>query len=163
MKPIQELEDFLHHTAFVLLKDLSPSAQALWGQMNAQQMVEHLTLAVEASSGKHNMQLHTEKEKVEKIKAIMLLSDRPMPREFKNPVLPLVPLAVKYKDIEEAKQALKQSLDLFMHYFKNKVETVRMHNIFGELNYHEWLWFHYKHFTHHFVQFGLLEFQSRLS
>ena len=163
MKPIHELENFLHNTSFTVLKDLSSSAQALWGQMNAQQMVEHLTLAVEASSGKHNMQLHTEKDKVEKIKAIMLLSDRPMPREFKNPVLPLLPLDIKHNDIEEARLALKQSLGLFMHYFKNNAEATHMHNVFGELNYHEWLWFHYKHFTHHFVQFGLMEFQSRLS
>ncbi|MES2689370.1 MAG: DUF1569 domain-containing protein [Bacteroidota bacterium] len=163
MKEIHELEDFLSKTSFILLKDLAPGTVPLWGQMNAQQMIEHLTLAVEVSSGKHDMQLHTEKEKVEKIKAIMLLSDRPMPKEFKNPALPLVPLDVKHKDIEDAKQALKQSLELFMHYFKNEVETRRMHNIFGELNYQEWLWFHYKHFTHHFVQFGLVEFQSRLS
>lgn len=163
MKEIHELEDFLSKTSFILLKDLAPGAAGLWGQMNAQQMIEHLTLAVEVSSGKHDMQLHTEKEKVEKIKAIMLVSDRPMPKEFKNPALPLVPLDVKHKDIEDAKQALKQSLELFMHYFKNEVETKRMHNIFGELNYQEWLWFHYKHFIHHFVQFGLVEFQSRLS
>lgn len=163
MKPTHELEDFLHNTAFVVLKDLSPSTPPLWGLMNAQQMIEHLSLAVEASTGKHNMPLHTEKDKVEKLKAIMLLSDRPMPREFKNPVLPLVPLDVKHKDMEDAKLALKQSLELFMHHFTNNAEIRYMHNVFGELNYEEWLWFHYKHFIHHFVQFGLLEFQSRLS
>lgn len=162
MKPIHELEAFLHHTTFELLKDLTPASRPLWGQMSLQQMIEHLNLAVEVSTGKRDMQLHTEKEKVEKVKYIMLLSDRPMPREYKNPALPLVPLELMYKDVEEAKQVLKQSLELFMHYFTNKVQTTRMHNIFGELNYHEWLWFHYKHVIHHLVQFGALEPRERL-
>lgn len=163
MKPINELEDFLLHEAFMILDRLSPGTQPLWGAMNAQQMIEHLVLAVEVSNGRHEMQLHTDKEKVSKLKAVMLLSDRPMPREFKNPALPPAPVKEMYAGIDQAKHALKQALELFTHYFRNKVETKRVHNIFGELDYHEWLWFHYKHFIHHFTQFGLLPETSRIA
>lgn len=162
MKPLDELEHFLHVTAFELLQHLAPDAKPIWGSMNAQQMVEHLVLAVEVSNGKHDLPLHTEKERVEKLKNVALLSDRPLARNFTNPALPVTASLLVYKDIEEAKQVLRQSVELFMHYFQNKVETTRMHNMFGPLNYHEWLWFHYKHFLHHFMQFGLVPETDRI-
>jgi hydroxymethylglutaryl-CoA reductase len=162
MKPVNELEHFIQTTVFEVLKDLSPDAKPLWGEMNAQQMVEHLVLSVEISNGKRDLPLYTEKEKVEKVKNVALLSNRPLGRGFRNPALPVSPLLLMYKDIEEAKQVLRQSIDLFMHYFRNNVETTRVHNMFGPLDYHEWLWFHYKHFLHHFMQFGLVPEVSRI-
>lgn len=162
MKPVAELEHFIQVTVFDILKDLSPDAKPLWGGMNAQQMVEHLVLSVEISNGKRDLPVHTEKEKVEKIRNIVLLSDRPLGRDFKNPALPPVPLLLVYKDIEEAKQVLRQSIELFIHYFRNNIETTRIHNMFGPLDYHQWLWFHYKHFLHHLMQFGLIPERSRI-
>lgn len=162
MKPVNELEHFIQVTVFEVLKDLSPDAKPLWGEMNAQQMVEHLVLSVELSNGKRDIPLYTEKEKIEKIKKVALLSNRPLGRGFRNPALPVSPLLIMYKDIEEAKQVLRQGIDLFVHYFRNNIETTRTHNMFGPLDYQEWLWFHYKHFLHHFMQFGLVPEVSRI-
>ena len=47
-------------------------------------------------------------------------------------------------------------------FYKSKGDDyTRPHNIFGYLNYHEWLWFHYKHFSHHLAQFGLITYIER--
>lgn len=163
MKTIQELETFLATDFLAWLDVLTENHTALWGRMDAQQMVEHLTIAVNVSNGTQTVDLVTAADKIDKLKNIALLSDRPMQREFKNVALPLDPMPYVYEDLRAAKLALKLSVLLFKQHFENNTDKKQLHNIFGELTYHEWLWFHYKHLIHHFSQFGVIPTVERIN
>jgi hypothetical protein len=163
MKTIQELETFLATDFLAWLDVLTENHTALWGRMDSQQMVEHLTIAINVSNGKQLVELDTPLEKIDKIKNITLLSDRSMQREFKNVALPNDPMPYVNEDLPAAKLALKSSVLLFKQYFKNSADKKQLHNIFGALTYHEWLWFHYKHLIHHFSQFGVIPTVERIN
>ncbi len=156
MKSLSELEHVFENTIDNWLTSLQKDNKALWGNMDAQQMIEHLTIALEVSTGKRIVELVSPIDKVEKIKNIGLLSDRPLQRDFKNVALPLDPISHMHADIATAITVLKTELKLFKNYYTAQPTIKHMHNVFGELNYHEWLWMHYKHFIHHFTQFGVL-------
>ncbi len=163
MKTKEENSQFLRKEVRDIFTKLSPKYQPKWGKMDAQQMLEHLGMAVKVSNGKIDVELATPLDKVEKLKRISLMSDRPLPLDFKNPILPDEPISHFYQGFGQARGALWNELDLFFDYFsKQDKNHTRMHNIFGELNDEEWLWFHYKHFMHHAMQFGLVEKFERL-
>lgn len=162
MKTTNELRYFLDVEVFNLLKSFNDNVTPQWGNMDARQMIEHMPLAFQVASGKRVLELATPIDKVEKIKNIALLSDRPLQKGFKNVALPVDPLAYIHPSLEEAIAALKEDIAYFHQSFSDNPEQKRLHNIFGELSYHEWLWFHYKHFIHHFSQFGLLPEVERI-
>jgi hypothetical protein len=66
MKTIQELEQFLDDDFRNWLSVLTVDNVALWGKMDAQQMVEHLIIAVNVSNGKQLITLATSIEKIDK-------------------------------------------------------------------------------------------------
>ena len=158
MKSQIVLEDFVFNQSFRLLDNLPPSTTPIWGRMNAQQMIEHLTIAVNVSNGVNEVELITPQNKLEKTKNILLLSDRAMPKLFHNPALPVDPIPCKNENIKKALESLNTALILFKNQFHCEPKKTQLHNIFGELNYNEWLWFHYKHFHHHFAQFQLIPY-----
>lgn len=163
MKDTSSISDFLLNETPALLQHLDTTRLPLWGAMNAQQMVEHLSLTVKVSNGRVEVPISSPPDKIEKIKAIGLLSDRPLMRGVKNVLLPETPMRLRHADIAEAKGNLHEEIDKFFTYYKQKGEAhQRAHNVFGMLNYHEWLWFHYKHFHHHFTQFGLMPEKERI-
>ena len=57
---------------------------------------------------------------------------------------------------DHAKAALLSNLDRFLKDKPGKERVTTAHFYYGWFNYHEWLIFHYRHFRHHFKQFGLL-------
>lgn len=162
MKTTQELEHFLDNDFRNWLSSLTYENVAFWGKMDAQQMIEHLIIAVNMSNGKLFIELATPIEKVEKMKKIGLLSDRPMQRELKDFTLPTDSIHHEYADLQAAKQVLIDAVQAFKSHFNAQVEKTQLHYIFGELNYQEWLWFHYKHFIHHFSQFGIIPIANRI-
>jgi hypothetical protein len=149
---------FLHGSMREVLSGLTPQTQAKWGRMDAQQMFEHLQLSLQLSVGKIKIDISTPLDKVEKIKRIALLSDRPLQINFQNPALPVNPIPYIHEDFEKAFLALWNELDGFMEFYSVRNSSFTLpHVVFGQLNYEEWLWFHNKHFTHHATQFGLIE------
>ncbi len=162
MKPITALEQFLFNDIHADLAKLTSETQALWGTMDAQQMIEHLILSVVVSAGELQATLITPEEKLEQVKTVVLRSGRPMQKGIKNPAISADPTPHEFANLAEAITALHQAIERFRNAFKNNPELEVMHNVFGPLDYHHWLWFHYKHFTHHFTQFGLLPEQSSL-
>jgi hypothetical protein len=161
MKSLDILEDFVFVQSFQLLETLSSAANPIWGRMNAQQMIEHLTIAVNVSNGINKIPLITPTEKVAKTKSLLLLSNRAMPKFFHNPALPKDPIPCKNPSITEAVVSLKKALKLFKNHFHSEDSKTQLHNIFGELNYNEWLLFHYKHFHHHLAQFNLIAYSEK--
>jgi hypothetical protein len=143
-------------TGFVaLLHHLSAETTALWGKMNAQQMVEHVTGFFLVSIDKLHFPLVTPEEHLPKFKEF-LLSDKPFRENTKAPVLPEQPFPVREQNLNDAIHQLDKTIKNFFDYFSADPEKTTMHPVFGWLNFEEWVLLHYKHVTHHARQFGLL-------
>ena len=146
-----QLEKYL-----MLLDHLSDSTQALWGKMTAQHMVEHLVQAVQMGNGKLKVECFNPPEKIPTLKRF-LMSDRPLPKLFINPLIGPDLLPLKFSNLDEAKENLKKEIDDYYNCFEKNPGLKFMNATFGELNKEEWDKFHQKHFTHHLSQFGLID------
>ena len=149
--------NFIQHQFVLLLKDLPAITEGKWGKMNAQQMVEHVTGFFKVSSNKINFPLVSPSEHLPKLKAF-LLSDIEFRENTKAPtsVIGEEPMPIRTNNMEEAIEALQQSIDEFIEYFKGDDYKTTLHPVFGELNFEEWILLHYKHVLHHAKQFGLI-------
>ncbi len=138
-----------------LLKKLDPQKKPLWGKMTPQHMVEHLILAVQMSNRKLKLKCFNPPEKIPSLKRF-LMSSKPLPKLFVNPLIGDNLLPLEYSSIEEALEKLKTEIDDYVKFFDNNPSAKAVNVTFGELNREEWDVFHKKHFTHHLAQFGLL-------
>ena len=131
------------------------------GNNDSQHMVEHLTMAVQSSTGKIIFDRFITPEDRIAIAKRFLNSSRPLPKLFVNEVISevigegLIPLI--NNDLSSAIRELKKEVDYFYEYFTKNPEAKPINATFGPLNYEEWIVFHNKHFTHHSTQFGLIE------
>lgn len=158
MQSISKLEHYFEAEMPRLVSGLMPSQMPVWGTMNATQMLDHLNDSLKLSMGVYAVTEEMINEKWEKYKNIGLLSDRPLVKNFTNPIFNLKPHADAVTH-EQAKQNLLSGFSVFKQTFAEKGEGHKtIHNMFGYLQYHEWLWFHYKHFSHHLAQFGLIPY-----
>ena len=137
-----------------LLTILQPGTLALWGTMNAQNMVEHLVEAVEYTNGKRVADLQFPIARATRQRQDLVHSDFVIPSGVSG-YLPDATKTKRFKDLATAILELNNELDAFEHFFKSEGVTAT-HFEFGPMNYEEWIIWHGKHFTHHFKQFGLL-------
>lgn len=138
-----------------LLHQLPAETTAIWGKMNAQQMVEHVTGFFLVSINKLQFPLVTPEEHLPKFKEF-LLSDKSFRENTKAPVLPEEPFPVREPDFRTAILQLEKTIKDFFDYFSTDSTKTTLHPVFGWLNFEEWILLHYKHITHHARQFGLL-------
>jgi hypothetical protein len=149
------LMNMLINNYLTLLNKLDLQHKPLWGKMTPQHMVEHLILAVQMSNGKLKLECFNPPEKNPTLKRF-LMSGRPMPKLFVNPVIGEDLLPLEHSSLEEAIEKLKKEIDDYLLFFENNPSAKPVNVTFGELNNEEWDIFHKKHFTHHLSQFGLL-------
>ncbi len=147
---------FIKYGFIESVKNLPATSVGKWGKMNSQQMVEHVSVIFNFSSGKLHIPLVTAKENLPKYKEF-LLSDKQFRENTKAPesVIGEKPLPLEYKNMDEAIDGLQKSIYAFLDYFKENENKTTLHPVFGELNFGEWILFHYKHVLHHAKQFGL--------
>jgi hypothetical protein len=148
----------LNELLFLKLKPvelLTDEKKALWGKMNAQQMVEHLIDFLEMSNGRIEAELITPFKKIESVKK-SLLSNRPLAEIIELDLFPHEPKPFKTNNMFFAKQTLYEEVIEFYKFFDITSYAAPMHPIFGRLSKKEWEIFHVKHFNHHFSQFGLI-------
>jgi len=138
-----------------ILIRLKPSRKPVWGIMNPQQMIEHLIDCVRDTNGKTFSPFTRNKKEAQAEKELMVYTDMELPRGIKASGIPEIPSPCVYKNLDEAIAQLNNELDDFEIYFKVDGRTA-VHPGYGPMNYDEWVFFHGKHFTHHFKQFGLL-------
>ncbi len=134
---------------------LKPDQKPVWGKMSAQHMVGHLILAVKMGNGKLKFECINPPEKLPTLKKF-LMSSRPMPKLFVNPVIGADLRPLECSSLEEAMGKLNIEIDDYALFFENNPGAKTVNVTFGELNEEEWNVFHKKHFTHHLSQFGLL-------
>jgi len=151
----QEKAAFLREGFISLLAHLSPDAEVVWGKMNAQQMVEHVTGFFMVSTDQIHFPLVTPEEHLPKMKDF-LRSDKQFRENTKAPVLPDEPQPIRTADLASAIEQLQKTIEYFFTYFATDPDKKTLHPVFGWLNFEEWILLHYKHVTHHARQFGLL-------
>ena len=148
--------EFLYEQFPDLLDALQADTPALWGQMNAQQMVEHLGNVVGFSNGRFEAKPTVDAERLAYRKMRYYEKDVPMPRHFRVEFIPETPNPLQFQDIEAAKNFLLQQLERFDDYYIEHLGLTAMHPVLGVLNYDEWVQTHSRHFRHHLQQFGVL-------
>lgn len=151
-----DLEDFFQVTIPKIIDDIKGDEPAIWGMMNVHQMLEHLLFPLNFATTTNPIILVTPEEKLQRQREF-LISEFGMPRNFKTPFLPAdktVPLI--NQNLQDAKEMLKDTIQQFLAVVNVPGFTTKLHPVFGQLNKQEWLTFQYKHFSHHFMQFGLL-------
>ncbi len=151
-----DYKHFLYEEFPVLLRGLKSDTPALWGKMNAQQMIEHLSMVVGASNGRLTMQPSAEPERLAYRKMRFFERDTPFPRSVRVEFVPEEPIPVYCANIEDAKMQLFDQLQRFDDYFREHEGMSTMHAVFGPLNFEEWIQNHARHFRHHLMQFGLV-------
>ncbi|MBL0884239.1 MAG: DUF1569 domain-containing protein [Chitinophagaceae bacterium] len=151
----QDKASFIRTTFPELISGLSTDTRPLWGKMNVQQMVEHVTGFFKVSTDQLHFPMVTPEEHLPKFKEF-LLSDKQFRENTKAPVLPEEPLPVMEPDLDTAKSYLKEAIKDFFIFYELHPNRKIAHPVFGPLNFEEWILLHYKHVTHHARQFGLL-------
>jgi oxepin-CoA hydrolase/3-oxo-5,6-dehydrosuberyl-CoA semialdehyde dehydrogenase len=152
----QDLTAYFRLEVPAILDRITGEEQALWGIMTPHHMLEHLELVLQFATGKLTTTCITPEEQLPKFRAF-LLSDYGLRRDLKPPFLPEKDtLPLKTDSLHAAKQLLLQTTEEFLQTIHHPDFRQATHPFFCELNTHEWLTFQYKHFTHHFMQFGLV-------
>ncbi|MBL7816777.1 MAG: DUF1569 domain-containing protein [Saprospiraceae bacterium] len=152
-----DFKHFLYEVFPILLRGLKEETPALWGKMNAQQMIEHLYFVVSASNGRLNITPIADEAKLAYRKMRFYEKDFPMPRNFRPDFVPEEPAPTQFSNIEDAKMQLFAQLQRFDDYFAEHPGMTTIHPQFGALTYDEWVENHARHFRHHLTQFGLIE------
>lgn len=135
------------------LSGLTRTTKPVFGKMNGQQVIEHLSLLMQISNGKIDADYYVSDEKTARRKPF-LDTDGELHIGFRAAILSDEPTPEKFNSISEAIADLVKQITDFKHHFKTaKTEN---HPFFGELDFEYWKKFHVKHFTHHFKQFNLL-------
>src|SRR5262245_15358476 len=102
-----------------LLNALHPETPALWGKMNAQNMIEHLVEAVEYTNGKRIADLQVPIEQANKEKAELVNSAFVIPKEAPG-FLTTTRTSNRFKDLATAIKELHKELDAFEIFFKTE-------------------------------------------
>lgn len=140
----------------ILLKESTPS---LWGDITAQQMVEHLSLEIAYASKKIIPTNLIPTKRMAFWKAKFFNNDISIPKNFTAkgalPVGEVLP--PRFSSLKEAIWVYNISVNEFALYFKKELTKVTFHPFFGYLSYDEWLYYLDKHIQHHFSQFGLFD------
>ncbi len=153
-KPKINWVDFLNLDVIAnKLGSLKRETEPVFGKMNGQQVIEHLSLLMQISNGKIDADYYVSDEKSARRKPF-LDTNGELHIGFRASILSDEPTPEKFNSIKEALSDLIAQIEHFKIHFKTaKTEN---HPFFGELDYEYWKKFHTKHFTHHFKQFDLL-------
>jgi hypothetical protein len=149
----EEKVDFLKKELIPLLQKVNPAKTAMWGKMNLQQMIEHLTGAVKIAAGTLQLPNTTEPKDAEKMYAF-LMSDKPFRENIKNPLLSEDPYPHRHHTIQAAIGDLQGALLEFFTVYEKDPQKRVLNPIFGNLNFNEQVQLLYKHAIHHLKQFG---------
>lgn len=148
---MNELKELFSKIDF-LFEDTKPT----WGSMDAHQMIEHLIMALRISNGKLVMEKVIFPEEKLPILKRFLMSSKPLPKNFNNPVVGSLTKEYIFSTFSEAVNELKKEFVVFELYFNENPDATPLNPTYGKLNRDEWIQFHKKHFTHHYLQFGLI-------
>ena len=138
-----------------LIRSADPNVKPVFGKMNLQQMVVHMSDAVRNANGKLSFELLTPPERVEAMQSFVR-SEKEFKPNTKNVLLGEEPEPVKNKDLSFAIEEYEMEIKDFQNYFAKDPNAVLMNPFFGPLNFSDWCDLLYKHAVHHLKQFNLV-------
>ncbi|WP_126969513.1 DinB family protein [Gynurincola endophyticus] len=147
--------EFLKKELIFHLKHVAPNEHGKWGKMTGQHMVEHLIDVFKMANGKLVIKSTLPPEIIER-NYKFLQSDIPFKENTKNPLLPELPLPLRFQTIQQAVEALQIEVNDFFEAYTNQPDLILPNPVFGELNYQDQLQLLVKHCSHHLRQFGLI-------
>jgi len=137
------------------LRSLSPESKPLWGNMSAQQMVEHLVGSWRISNGRAKaVPMLSEAET--KTRRDFLFSDKPYEKHVANPIFAKGLPPLRKPSLAAAIDQLEDEMDAFFTYHELHPNAIEVHPVYGALDREAWLNFQTKHMQHHLAQFGLM-------
>lgn len=145
---------FLRNKFIPLLRTINPEQKPLWGKMNVQQMIEHMSYSMRQANGKDKYTVLTPEEHLPKMQSF-LMSEKPFRENTPNQLLPDIPDAPKQPTIEAAIEELQEEIEDFFDVYGNDPALVLTNPFFGNLNYERQVQLLYKHALHHLKQFGV--------
>ena len=155
-KPKVNWIDFLNFDVIkVKLDTLNENSKPIFGSMNAQQMIEHLSAVTQIANLNWNLDVYVSDEKTARRKPF-LNTENELQTGFKASFLSDEPIGLNFSSIHLAIDDLLHQLELFVKVFTEDEHKTVVHPFFGSLDFEAWKKFQVKHFTHHFKQFGLL-------
>ena len=155
-KPKVNWIDFLNFDVIkVKLYTLNENSKPIFGSMNAQQMIEHLSAVTQIANLNWNLDVYVSDEKTARRKPF-LNTENELQTGFKASFLSDEPIGLNFSSIHLAIDDLLNQLELFVKVFTADEHKTVVHPFFGSLDFEAWKKFQVKHFTHHFKQFGLL-------
>ncbi len=141
---------------FAYIDKFDAETKPLFGVMTPQHILEHLMMSLHLAGGKLKIEFKGDLAMADKVKANLIYSDADLPQGIKNPILKDEPNPYVFKTIDEAKQALKNELEIFYKYKSENPAAKNVHPRMNLLTLDEWVILQNKHFKHHFKQVGLV-------
>ena len=120
-----------------LIRSADPNVKPVFGKMNLQQMVEHMSDALRNANGKLSFELLTPPERVEAMQSFVR-SEKEFKPNTKNVLLGEEPEPVKNKDLSFAIEEYEMEIKDFQNYFAKDPNAVLMNPFFGPLNFSDW-------------------------
>lgn len=154
MENIDGKANFIKNEFVNALAEIAPDTKGLWGKMNVQQMIEHMSFSFRQANGKNKYSLLTPEENVPKMQAFMM-SDKPFKENTPNPIIGNDTIREKNATVQDALQELQTEINDFFAVFDAQPDAVITNPFFGNLNYEMWVQLLYKHSLHHLKQFGI--------
>lgn len=146
---------FFENEIPLLLEQLTSDQQPAWGIMTPHHMLEHLIVTFKMSIGRIKIPVVSKEEDFPKLKAY-LMKDSPMRRSVPSPTGKNELQPLRSASLEEAKDKLISEISSFLAYMHANPAAIADHPFGGPMTSAEWLFFHKKHFKHHFIQFSLI-------
>lgn len=131
------------------LDNLKPNANALWGKMNAAQMLAHCQFPIQIALAKETVPLKPN-WLIKFFFKKLLYSNTPYSKNA--PTAPVL-IVKESKDFHTEKAALKQWMQELWNDRAN--ENRRDHPVFGTFTKDQWGAMQWKHLDHHFRQFDV--------
>ena len=141
MKKFQHLEKLLYK----LEKSVHSDTPALWGKMNAHQMIEHLSLVFVLSIGKINFPYPGTEEDAKRYWESFLQSENPW-REVFPPSNTGDPRSPRNSTIEKSKALLRRSFQDYLNYCEANPNAIHPQYYLGNLTVDQWRQVHVKHY-----------------
>lgn len=152
--PIDEKITTLEKLLYKLGKYIQVDTPALWGKMNAQQMVEHLSLVFLVSTGKFDLPYRGTVEDAKRYWDGFVQSDNPWKEVF-PPANIGDPRPPRKATIEESMGMLRGAFQKYLAYSEAHPDAVHPQHYLGNLTVDQWRQVHVKHMQHHLRQFGM--------
>jgi hypothetical protein len=131
------------------INKLTPASKAVWGKMNAGQMLAHLQIPIGIALGSHTIKGHWLMKLILPLFKKILYNEKPYKQSL--PTDKSFIMTGTTKDFEKEKQQLLEMLNRF-----NKANMIQeAHPIFGKLTKEQWSKATWKHLDHHLKQFGV--------